>query len=158
MNGRILVIAAMYVMYLAIGGLSTTNILRLTKGSNVNILVPKCFCDACGTEIKVTSQIPIFSYLFYGGKCSVCGAAIPIWSFLLECVIAVGMSTVTTLFRFSYVGVLFSFLFYEIVRIVCIAILKKRERDFARQYVIAVLSMVKYAVIVEFAALLYRLA
>lgn len=39
-----------------------------------NLLVPRSRCSSCGHGIAWFENIPVFSYLFLRGKCSVCGA------------------------------------------------------------------------------------
>ena len=52
---------------------------------------------------------------------------------------------------------IFSFLFYEAVRVFTVIVKKRRESDFARQYIISVAIMPIYIVLLEFAVLLYHL-
>ncbi len=40
-----------------------------------NLLVPRSRCSGCGHQITWYENIPVVSYLFLRGKCSVCGAA-----------------------------------------------------------------------------------
>ncbi len=47
-----------------------------------------------------------------------------------------------------------SFLYYEAVRVFVIAYLGKRENDFCRQYVIAVISMLIFLLLAEVVALI----
>lgn len=42
-----------------------------------NLLVPRSACPHCGHRIGALENIPVLSYLFLGGRCSACKAAIP---------------------------------------------------------------------------------
>lgn len=155
MLNKIIVISALFYMYYHIGGLATTNILRLTSGNTLPVLSSKCVCDSCGTKIGVLDQFPIVSYFSCKGKCRNCGAKIPVFPLILEVTVIVGMVIITSIFRFSYVGVIISFLYYEIVRVAVILIRGRREQQFVRQYIIAVLIMFTYWVPTLWAAFLY---
>ena len=157
MLDRIIIIAALYYMYYHVGGLATTNILRLTAGNTLPVLSTKCVCDSCGHPIGVLDQFPIFSFLFSMGKCKHCGAKIPIFPLYLEITVILGMITVTSLFHFSYLGVMLSFFYYEIVRIIVIAIKGRREEQFAKQYAIAFFTMFLYWLPTMWAAFLYTI-
>ena len=113
MNNKTIIIIAIYVMYFFISGLSTTNILRLTSGNSLRVLDSKCVCDNCGSRINVFLQTPIVSYIICKGKCLKCGCAIPVYPLILEICVFVGMCTITTLFKFSYGGVVAAFLYYS---------------------------------------------
>jgi len=157
MYNKATIIFAIYLMYFFISGLSTTNILRLTAGNKLSILDSKCVCDNCGSKISVFMQTPIISYIVCKGKCKKCGCHIPLYPLFLEIVVLVGMCSITTLLGFTYLSVVFSFLFYEVVRVFTVIVKKRRESDFARQYIISVATMPIYIALLEFAVLLYHL-
>ena len=156
MNKLIVILALLY-MYYHIGGLATTNILRLTAGNTLPVLSSKCVCDSCGAKIGVLDQFPIVSYIACGGKCRSCQTPIPIYPLLLEVAVFLGMAIITGLFQMSCLGVLCSFLYYEVVRLIVVAIRGRREKDFAKQYVIAVAIMFTYWLPTLWAAFLYTL-
>ena len=157
MMNRLIVVIALFYMYYHIGGLATTNILRLTKGNTLPVLSSKCVCDACGAPIGVFDQFPIVSYLVCKGKCRHCAAEIPLFPLLLEIVVIVGMITITSICRMSYLGVVLSFLYYEVVRVAVIAIKGRRKEQFRKQYMIAVLIMFTYWIPTLWAAFLYTI-
>ena len=141
---------AIFATYFMLGGLATTNILRLTKGNTLPVISSKCFCDSCGAPITPFFQLPIISYILCLGKCRNCKAKIPVYPLVLEIVVFLGMSALTLFFRGTPVGVKLSFLFYELVR-ACVVLHKgKREKDFAKQYLIAILLMIPYYLVVRF--------
>ena len=149
-----ILIAGLFFIYFNIGGLATTNMLRLTKGSSVDVLDPHCYCDNCDYKIPPLLQLPIISYLVCGGKCKKCGIKIPVFPLKLEVAVIAGMCILTAAMRFSVIGVLISFAYYEAVRIFVIKKLGKREADYKRQYRKAVLSMIPFILCSLFVALL----
>lgn len=56
-------------------------------------------CDACGHELGPMDLVPVFSYLFHGGKCRYCGAKIPVTCILGE--IGLGLYFVICVLRFG---------------------------------------------------------
>ena len=127
-----------------IGGLGTTNILRLTSGNTMPVLASKCYCDNCSEVISPFFQLPIISYILCKGKCRNCKIKLPVDALMLELILITGMFLILVIFDFSFIGVTCSFVFYEIVRVVVIIIKQKRKKDFIKQYIIAVLSMVPF--------------
>lgn len=150
-----IIITALFFIYYNIGGLATTNIIRLTKGNSLSIHSSKCICDNCGATIPPLLQLPIISYLICRGKCKNCGAKIPTFPLILEIIIFLGMSIVSSLMKYTYIGISISFVFYEIIRIATILVIGKRETQFAKQYLIAVISMIPFYLSALFVALLY---
>lgn len=157
MYNKIIIIIAIYLMYFFIGGLATTNILRLTAGNKLSILDSKCVCESCGSKISVFMQTPIISYILCKGNCKKCGCPIPLYPLFLEITVFVGMCSITTFCGFTYLSVVLGFLFYESVRIFTVIVKKRRESDFARQYIISVAVMPIYVALLEYAVLLYHL-
>ena len=155
MVNKLIMIAVFFVMYFNVSGLATTNIIRLTKGNTLPILSPKCRCDHCGEKIPVFLQLPIISYVVCKGKCRFCGTDIPIYPLILEISTLLGMLVISAVFKFSLIGISCSFIYYEILRIVMILILGKRDEDFLKQYVIAVLTMIPYYMVTLFSSLIY---
>lgn len=135
---------ALATIYFHIGGLATTNILRLTKGNTAPVNYPHCICDNCGYKIPPLLQFPVISYIISKGKCKNCGIEIPKYPLVLEIVVMCGMYLLTALFSYKPLGVFASFLYYEIIRIVMIRIRGKREEDFKKQYKVAVVSMAPF--------------
>ena len=153
---RILLCFSMVLIYYNVGGLATTNILRLTSGNSNSINSSKCFCDVCLTPIPPLLQLPIVSYVICKGKCKVCGSKIPVFPLVLEIIVICGMTAMTGLYKFSSLGVVFSFVFYEIIRIITIIIKGKRSNCFVKQYLIATVSMFPFFVVSIFVSYLYH--
>ena len=157
MANQIIIIIALFFVYFHISGLATTNILRLTEGSTSPILESNCYCDSCGAKIPPLLQLPIISYIVCKGKCRSCGAQIAVFPLLLELTILSGMFVITILMKCTFWAVSLSFLFYEIVRFMTVVFLGKRIEEFAKQYLIAVLSMLPFYILTLFVALIYSL-
>ena len=155
---KVIIIISFYLIYYHISGLATTNIIRLTKGNHTPVLSSKCYCDNCGSKIPPLLQLPIISYLICKGKCRNCGVKIPAYPLILEFVVLIGMSTITSSYDFTFIGITCSYLFYEIVRVILIFIKGKRENQFLKQYFIAVLSMIPFYFLTLIVALIYKIA
>ncbi len=145
---------AVCLTYYHIGGLATTNIERLFKGCDMSVMNSKCFCPVCKKRISWFLQLPIISYIVCRGKCSECSSKIPVKSLALEIIVFTVMSVISIMFDFSPVGVLFSFISYELIKLICIIINGRREDDFAKEYAISVLIIVVFFIMTEFMALL----
>ncbi len=146
----------MLIVYYHVGGLATTNILRLTAGNLLKINASQCTCDFCGSKIPPYLQFPIVSYFICKGKCKTCGVAIPVYPLCLEIAIILGMSIITTIFKFTVTGVAISYVFYEGVRLFVVCVRGKRETNFKQQYVVAVVSMIPFFLASLFISLLYQ--
>ncbi len=70
------------VVGIAIGSFLNVCIDRLP--SRKSLISPPSHCDACQRKLGLLDLIPVFSYLFLGGRCRFCGARIPIRVFLVE--------------------------------------------------------------------------
>ncbi len=151
---RLILYLALFLIYFHIGGLATTNILRLTKGNTLPVLSSVCRCDGCGGPIPPHLQLPVISYFLCKGRCKACGVVIPRHPLFLELAVMLGMFAITLAFHFSVAGVACGYLYYELLRILTVAILGKRESGFAQNYVIAVLSMVPFFLLTAFVALI----
>lgn len=157
MIDHIIIIAAFFLIYFNISGLATTNILRLTKGNVLPILSSKCNCENCGTRISPFLQLPIISFIICRGRCKSCNTKLPISALFLEISVLVGMLAISYILSFSFLGVSLSFLYYEVVRIYVVITQGRRQKDFSKQYVIAVLSMIPFYIVTLFVSLLYGL-
>ena len=151
-----IIIIAFFLLYFNISGLATTNIIRLTAGNDTTILSSKCVCGNCGKPITAFYQLPIISYILCKGRCKECKVRIPTDGLVLEITVLLGMFMLCALMSFSFVGVTLSFVYYELVRVVWIIKNGKRDSDFVKQYVIAVLAMIPYYLITLFVAFVYK--
>lgn len=71
------------------------NVVAHRLSNNESIIKPGSHCESCGHLLKWYELIPIFSFLFQGGKCRKCGAKLSLWYPLIE--IITGL-----LYLFSY--------------------------------------------------------
>lgn len=142
--------------YFIIGGLATTNIMRLLKGSELPVLSSDCHCDNCGMTITPLNQMPIVSYIACHGHCRKCKIKLPTDALILEIVVFIGMSLISFAGNFSMLSVVFSFLYYEFIRIVYLFKYGHREKLFIKQYIVAVIAMVGFLIMVEFMAFLLK--
>ncbi len=67
-------IAIILVLGLIIGSFMNVCIYRIPR--KLSVIKPLSFCPKCRNTIKPWHNIPIFSYIFLGGKCSYCGEKI----------------------------------------------------------------------------------
>ena len=152
-----IIIIALFVIYFHISGLATTNIIRLTAGNKLPVLSSECKCDSCKKNISAFFQLPIISYIICKGKCLHCNSKIPLYPLFLEITVLIGMCSITVLFNFSIKGVVFSFMFYEFLRILLVKIKGRRNSEFVKQYLIAVLLMIPFFLFSCFVVILYQM-
>ena len=60
------------------------NVVAHRLSNNESIIKPGSHCESCGHLLKWYELIPIFSFLFQGGKCRKCGAKLSLWYPLIE--------------------------------------------------------------------------
>ena len=100
-------------------------------------------------------QFPVISYVITKGKCKNCGIEIPTFPLGLEIIVIVGMFLLTALTDFTPIGVLLSFAYYEVIRVIVIRKLGKREEDYTKQYRKAMISMLPFVLCSLFIVFLY---
>ena len=155
MANQYVIYLSFFLIYFHIGGLATTNMLRLTAGATAPVLASKCFCDRCGAQIPPYLQLPIISFLLCEGKCKQCGGKIPVFPLLLELTVLLGMFVLTVALKCTVFAVNMSFLFYELLRVFTVIRLGKRARQFAQQYLIAVAAMTPFYLLTLFVAVIH---
>lgn len=151
----IVVIVSMLFSYYAIGGMATTNIMRLLAGETTKQSYPHCRCGACNHIIPVYHQFPLISYCMARGRCRYCGVAIPPLTTFIEISAGVIMAAITIVFGFRPLGVTVSFLTYEVFRWVMIRKYGRRSQDFWKEYAIAFAYIVLAYVLVMCMSLMY---
>lgn len=124
--------AAIFLAFYIVGAFSTTDILRLLKGSTVSVSCPDCFCPACGSRLPLHDQIPVFSYLLNRGSCRFCGSKIPISELFSELTVFFTLSAISILSGFSYGGLFLCFLFYQIIKFIYLLKVGPRKDHFIR--------------------------
>ena len=145
---------AICISYFAIGWTSTTDILRLTKGCSTPVHEFRCYCDACGAVVPMRDQIPYYSYFRYGGTCKSCGAKIPVSNVLLELIVFLPMCVISALFHFLPQGVLWSFVYYEALKLGYLLVKGRRESHFFRELAASLALNFLLFLLVSFMALL----
>jgi len=65
-----------------------------------NLVVPRSRCPQCGHTITALENIPLLSFLFLKGKCSACGARIPLRYPLIE--LLTGVLSVVVAWHFGF--------------------------------------------------------
>jgi leader peptidase (prepilin peptidase) / N-methyltransferase len=69
-------------------------------GNTYNLLNPRSCCPACGHQLTAWENIPLFSYIYLGGKCSACKVPISLRYPIVEALTAVLAAEIA--FRFGF--------------------------------------------------------
>ena len=85
--------------------------------SKESVLRGRSKCPACGHTLSVFELIPIFSWLFLGGRCRKCGARIPVRCFFTELLSALLYAAVYLKYGFSFTTLEYLILFSILVAI-----------------------------------------
>ena len=95
------------------GSFATMASYRLPR--NEDIFFKKSYCPKCDKPIKFFSLIPVFSWIFQGGKCSNCGNKISIRYPLIEIF-------TSFLFFMSYLkfGISYNTVLFDLIIVVCV--------------------------------------
>ncbi len=150
----ILLEIGMLLCYFHVSALATTDIMRLLSNSTISVFDSSCYCSACNHKIPLIHQIPIISYIFNRGKCPYCKAAIEPMNFYLEVGSYVVYTLIMLIFAFKPLGVLFSFVLYEIIKIVVIALIGRKKERFFKEYFLSLLTNMLVFGLVGFIAVL----
>ena len=137
---EIIVIITIVFSFYILSAYATTDILRLLKGSTVPVYAPDCYCDACKNKIRLIDQVPIFAYLFNGGKCHYCKCKIPPFDILFEVFFLIVLTATNILLHFSYIGFIATVAEYELAKLVFILIKGKREESFVKNLLISLFT------------------
>lgn len=79
---EIIIYIAIAITGVVFGSFFTLAVYRLPR--NENIVYVRSHCTSCGHKLNFLDLIPIFSYIFLGGKCRYCGEKIRVRYLLLE--------------------------------------------------------------------------
>lgn len=93
----IFVLAIAFILGAIIGSFLNVCIYRIPAGKS--IISPPSHCPKCENRIRWYQNIPIFSYLFLGGRCGFCWERIPLRYTLVEAL--TGLLYVTVLYLFG---------------------------------------------------------
>lgn len=97
-----------FILGLLIGSFLNVCIYRIPKKES--IILPPSHCVSCDTKLQPLDLVPIFSYLFYRGKCRYCGEGISPQYPIVELIS--GLIFILLFWRF---GLGFSFIRYGIL-------------------------------------------
>jgi len=95
-----IITACVIVIGMTWGSFLNVVIYRLPR--KINLAFPRSACPQCKQQIKFYHNIPVFSYLFLGGKCRNCKTKIPISYFLVEIITPVGFWLLYTHFGLNW--------------------------------------------------------
>ncbi len=100
------------ILGLAIGSFLNVLILRVPKGESISF--PASHCPKCKKKLKFYHNIPIFSWLFLGGKCAYCKEKIslqyPLVEFLVAIIFVLSYIKSADMLQGAILGLLFALL------------------------------------------------
>lgn len=99
----LLLIAFLY--GIVIGSFLNVCIYRIPKKEN--IATERSHCMSCGTQLKWYDLIPLFSWLFLGGKCRYCKAKISVQYPLVELANGIGYVWIFVVNGFNFISILY---------------------------------------------------
>ncbi len=154
---NILAFIAPYIAFYFLGAYATTDILRLSQQQEKNVSDSKCYCPSCGHELTLLDQVPIFAFIFLGGKCRYCKTPIPKGNFILELVVFIIMSVVSTVLNFSAIALIIDIIFYEILKHAAVIRTTYKKPTLVKELLISYLVNLLLFAIVGFLFLIHNL-
>ncbi len=154
---NIIALIAPYLAFYILGAYATTDILRLSTQQEKNVSDSKCYCPSCGHELTLLDQIPIFAFIFLGGKCRYCKTPIPKGNFTLELAVFLFMSVASTVLDFSVVAFIIDILFYEVLKHIAIIRTLNRKTTLVKELIASYLMNILLFAIVGFLFLIHNL-
>lgn len=139
------------------GGYSTTDILRLLKGSTTDILDDSCYCSNCGYKIPIKQQFPIITFYRTNGRCSSCHEKIPKISAILEIGILFMGMLIGRIFGFYIKAFLIGLIFYELIKLIVILIYGRRKEKFLYNLMASIVANITIALESVLLLWIYRL-
>ena len=149
---------SVYFVFYILGAYSTTDILRLLKGSSIPVNAPECYCPICHHKIALKDQLPIFAYIKNHGKCSHCQSLIPISDLLLEVFLFFTSSILCTFLNFSLISFVLCILIYEVTKLIFFICYGIREHEFFRNLCISTLNNIFLFSLISILFLLIHIA
>jgi len=113
MTGIKIILSVFAFVFGAVFG-SFSGVLIYRIPNNMSIIKPASRCGSCGHELKWYDNIPIFAYIFLGGKCRYCKAKIGAFYFVIEVINAIAYLLCFLKFGISF-DTLFAFLVTQIL-------------------------------------------
>ncbi|HEX8837289.1 MAG TPA: prepilin peptidase [Candidatus Acidoferrum sp.] len=99
---------------MVIGSFLNVCITRIPE--DVSIISPGSRCPKCGTAIKFYDNVPVFAWIWLGGKCRACGAPISLMYPLVE--LATGLLFVAAFLEYGITQAMVKWLFFTCLVIV----------------------------------------
>ena len=99
---------------LVIGSFLNVCITRIPE--DVSIILPGSRCPKCGTAIKVYDNVPVFAWIWLGGKCRACGTPISVMYPLVE--LATGLLFAAAFLEYGVAQATVKWLFFTCLIIV----------------------------------------
>ncbi len=112
-------IILLYIIIFIFGSVvgSFVNVLIYRLPKNENIVVVNSHCMSCGHRLKWYDLIPLFSWIFLGGKCRYCRTKISIQYPLVEAINGFGYVLVFIVCGFNVSSILYALCFSMLVAI-----------------------------------------
>src|SRR6266550_6724984 len=99
---------------MVIGSFLNVCITRIPE--NVSIILPGSRCPKCGTAIRLYDNVPVFAWIWLGGKCRACGAPISVMYPLVE--LATGLLFVAAFLEYGITQAGVKWLFFTCLIVV----------------------------------------
>lgn len=103
---------------MCLGSFANVLIYRLPREES--IVTPPSRCPGCGRRIRWFENIPVFSWLFLGGKCAGCKGGISVRYPLIEAISGILALIGVLIFGVGYAGIAYSLLFIALLALVVI--------------------------------------
>ena len=101
----IFILTISFIFGLIIG--SFLNVVIYRHNTNLKIYKGRSKCFSCGRYLDAKDLIPVFSYLFYKGRCRTCKSAVSIQYPLIELLTAIMFTAITYFYFFNIEKVVF---------------------------------------------------
>lgn len=105
LNLFIIIYALIFLFGIIIGSFLNVCIYRIPKKEN--IATDRSHCMSCGTQLKWYDLVPLFSWMFLGGKCRYCKAKISVQYPLVELANGIGYVWIFIVNGFNFVSILY---------------------------------------------------
>ncbi len=97
------------------------NVVGYRIPKNESLVYPSSHCTNCGHKLKFYELIPIFSFLFLGGKCSKCKQKISWFYTIFELLTAILFALCYVVFKNNIMELIISLTFVSLMVIICVS-------------------------------------
>ena len=141
---ELVVVMYIYVFFLGaiLGSFANVVICRVPRKES--FVRTRSHCDSCGYQLRWFDLVPLFSFIFFKGRCRKCKAKISVQHFLIEVLNGLLYVFVFYMYGFTVETVIFSLLGTTLFALSMIDF-KTYEIPVGFQYVIAVLGIIRIA-------------